>query len=151
MFQNLWNLKDLSLIQYETDKKYSKELNSLKELHVYENPVVLIPTGEWSDDLSKLRKTDALDKSVFQDFDHWLKKLVIRNFNLSTILDNTFSKLSGLEILDLSANKIVFVNQTSFEGLLCLKELNLSGNEISSLLPEHMDLFFLFTEQEFMS
>ena len=51
---------------------------------------------------------------------------------IESIEDNTF-KLNKLKILDLSNNKVHYVNNQTLWGLNDLKEINLSGNLIESI------------------
>ena len=56
----------------------------------------------------------------------------LKNNFIESIEDNTF-KLNKLKILDLSNNKVHYVNNQTLWGLNDLKEINLSGNLIESI------------------
>lgn len=63
-----------------------------------------------------------------------LKVLRIRNSGIPNIGRRTMWGLSGLEILDLSHNRLSNVIEPNFDGLYSLKELYLNDNRIKSMV-----------------
>ena len=64
-----------------------------------------------------------------------LKILSLNNNSLTFIYPTTFSALNALVDLDLSANKFKLIDSASiFDGLKSLRHLNLSHNQLESIL-----------------
>ena len=62
-----------------------------------------------------------------------LKELILTKNLISTIRKNTFKGNHSIEKLDLSENKIKFIENGSFEKLKNLKFLNIESNQIESM------------------
>jgi Leucine-rich repeat (LRR) protein len=120
---------------------YNEKIDSLQELRVFQNKMSLFPQKtiiefKNQNKYNNPADEDFLDDSVFQGIETTLRKVEIRNFNISALTNNIFSKPSNLRILKLTGNDIISINSSAFTKLVLLQELNLSCNLISWLLPD---------------
>ena len=74
----------------------------------------------------------SVDKLAFKG-NKALRKIRIRDSNVSEIHQNTFKELSNLESLDLRSNKLTKVAKDTFKGLGKLRSLDLGYNRITSI------------------
>lgn len=76
---------------------------------------------------------NRIDSAMFTKNASTLKSLTCSFNNLTNIVDNTFSQLTHLEILNLQYNQIDLIESHAFYNLTRLQQLNLSFNRIKSL------------------
>jgi Leucine-rich repeat (LRR) protein len=142
-FKKFWNLMNLTFFRDETET-INERIDSVQEVHVFKNKMRLFPQTtiigfENPNENNNPADEDFLDESVFQGTETTLRNLEIRNFNISSIPDNVFNKLSNLRVLKLIKNGISLINSSAFAGQVQLTELNLTENLISLLLPNTFD------------
>lgn len=112
-FQNLTNLVNLNLMNNKLSWLVLSNLPNLEEINLSNNKLHITT-------LENLQNLTSI------------KRLVMAQNNVQIIHGNVFEDLSTLEVIDLSHNKIVIVNN-SFIGLYNLKEFKINNNKIKDL------------------
>ncbi|XP_051172970.1 toll-like receptor 3 [Leptopilina boulardi] len=138
-FENHPELKYLSLANCEIiSLSHNTFLSNLKLIH-------LDLSGNQIQQLSErtFLKTPALESLNLNDNQLWkipnlhslinLKKLYVKNNQITNLDQDSFSSLENLQILSLSTNNINSIDSNTFDNLLSLIVLDLSGNQISNL------------------
>ncbi|XP_044003383.1 toll-like receptor 13 [Aphidius gifuensis] len=80
------------------------------------------------------RNLAVLPKDIFTGFEN-LKKLNLSNNRLYYLESSTFNNLTNLQVLDLDNNNLTALSSNTFNGLEKLERLYLSYNQINSLQP----------------
>lgn len=117
-YESLWDMSRLKTANFSNNKIGLIEINSFEHAPRLEN---LYLNG------NSIKLTNFLQKGGRQ-----LKFLDLSENQIVDITENSF-KLSNLKFLNLSDNKIVRINKNGFNGLIKLRELNLSKNNLSEL------------------
>ncbi|XP_051172985.1 leucine-rich repeat-containing G-protein coupled receptor 4-like [Leptopilina boulardi] len=136
-FENHSELKYLSLANCEIiSLSHNTFLSNLKLVY-------LDLSGNQIQQLSErtFLKTPALESLNLNDNQLWkipnlhslinLKKLYVKNNQITNLDQDSFSSLENLQILSLSKNNIHSIDDSAFDNLLNLKVLDLSDNKIN--------------------
>lgn len=135
----------------------SSGIINLANLHMTEippevfDPNVTIPDLNWWE-MVDITKLDASNNNLSENsFDNeqrnlallsYLTSLRFSNNNFSYLPDSLYT-LSNLKLLDMSCNKISFLNPSGLKSLCSLVELNLSKNDITCIPEEIKYLTYL--------
>lgn len=117
-YESLWDLSRLKNANFSNNKIGVIEINSFEHAPRLER---LYLNG------NSIKLTNFLQKGGRQ-----LEFLDLSENQITDIPENSF-KLPKLKVLNLSDNKIARINKNGFTGLIKLRELNLSKNNLSEL------------------
>ncbi|KAK3605813.1 hypothetical protein CHS0354_002430 [Potamilus streckersoni] len=70
---------------------------------------------------------------VPKDVPSWTEKLYLQKNGISLIIEDDFKGLTNLELLDLTANEIQYLNESAFRNLPSLKDLKLNNNKLEEI------------------
>lgn len=138
--QNFSNLKNLEILNLKSndlvriEKDAFKHLTSLVKLNLMNNKLSWLMLNN----LPNLEEIDLsnnkLHITTLENLQNLtsIKRLIMADNNVQIIHGNVFEDLSTLEVIDLSHNKIIIVNN-SFVGLYNLKEFRINNNKINEL------------------
>ena len=138
-FQGLNNLRklDLSLNFLSRVPRAVRSLSLLKKLSLRENDITIIHRGDFGDlhcleelDLSinLLGQLEAFSDGAFVGMENSLRSLALQDCHMAVIPTMALSQLKKLKHLDISHNKISFMNNRSFIGDYHLETLDISVN-----------------------
>ncbi|VDH97763.1 Hypothetical predicted protein [Mytilus galloprovincialis] len=103
---------------------------------------------EGLDALTRLFLNDNQLSQVPNNLPPSLQKLYLNGNQISALKDNTFKKLSKLQLLYLGGNKIHKLEQDAFYGLTSLKKIHLVDNKIHTLPGRLFESFVLLDSLE---
>lgn len=137
--QGLNNLRelDLSLNFLSSVPRAVRSLSLLKKLNLRENDITIIHRGDFGDlhcleelDLSinLLGQLGAFSDGAFTGMENSLRFLSLRDCHVALIPTLALSELNKLKHLDISHNKISYMNNRSFTGKYQLETLDISAN-----------------------
>ncbi|XP_052061822.1 slit homolog 3 protein-like isoform X2 [Mytilus californianus] len=103
---------------------------------------------EGLDALTRLFLNDNQLSQVPNNLPPSLQKLYLNGNQISALKDNTFMKLSKLQLLYLGGNKIHQLEQDAFYGLTSLKKIHLVDNKIHTLPGRLFESFVVLDSLE---
>nr|QOU09184.1 insulin-like growth factor-binding protein complex acid labile subunit b [Sinonovacula constricta] len=138
-FIGLNNLRELDLSSNYLNKvpRALKRLSLLRRLNLRLNDITVIYHGDFKElrcleelDLSRnlLGQIEAFRNGAFLGMENSLTHLTIQGADIPLIPSKSFSNLKRLKSLDVSQNKITFMNSSSFLGRYNLENLDISDN-----------------------
>ena len=138
-FTGLNNLRelDLSLNFLSKVPRAVNSLSLLTKLNLRENDITILHRGDFGDlhcleelDLSVnlLGQLEAFSNGAFIGMENSLISLSLQDCHMALIPTMALSQLKKLKILDISHNRISFMNNRSFIGDYRLEKLDISSN-----------------------
>lgn len=137
-FIGLETLEELDLRYNDLEEipKAIFSLLNLKVLVLYGNNIIRLRNNTFIK-LNKLEKLDlsangisTIESGAFVGLEHSLKELLLHYTDLSTVPTSALQRLEHLTSLVLSRNRIHFVPESAFKGLVNLEMLELDNNPL---------------------